>query len=51
MFRLDWYDLSQEEIQEYRDWIDEYNELIQLDYFLKNLLRLKGYKENNKEFY
>ncbi len=51
MFRLDWYELSQEEIQECRDWMDEYNELIQLDYSLKNLLRLKGYKENNKEFY
>lgn len=51
LFYLDWYELSQEEIQECRDWMDEYNELIQLDYSLKNLLRLKGYKENNKEFY
>ncbi|RVY09325.1 acyl carrier protein [Helicobacter pylori] len=51
MFRLDWYELSQEDIQKHRDWMDEYNELIQLDYSLKNLLRLKGYKENNKEFY
>ncbi|WP_120910281.1 dynamin family protein [Helicobacter pylori] len=45
MFRLDWYDLSQEEIQECRDWMDEDNELIQLDYSLKNLLRLREFKE------
>ncbi len=51
MFCLDWYDLSQEEIQEYRDWIDYDNELLQLDYSLANLSRLKGYKENNKECY
>ncbi len=51
MFRLDWYELSQEEIQECRDWMDNDNRLLQLDYSLKNLLRLKRYKENNKEFY
>ncbi len=51
MYGIDSWDLSQEEIRECRDWMDEYNELIQLDYSLKNLLRLKGYKENNKEFY
>ncbi|WP_423750423.1 dynamin family protein [Helicobacter pylori] len=43
MFRLDWYDLSQEEIQECRDWMDEDNELIQLDYSLANLSILKEY--------
>ncbi|WRC41229.1 dynamin-like GTPase family protein [Helicobacter pylori] len=51
MFRLDWYDLSQEEIQECRDWMDEDNELIQLDYSLANLLILKEYKETNEEYY
>ncbi|MFB1282793.1 dynamin family protein [Helicobacter pylori] len=51
MFRLDWYDLSQEEIQECRDWMDEYNELIQLDYSLANLSILKEYKETNEEYY
>ncbi|ENH60153.1 hypothetical protein HPHPA11_1304 [Helicobacter pylori Hp A-11] len=51
MFRLDWYDLSQEEIQECRDWMDEYNELIQLDYSLKNLSRFKEYKEDYEKTY
>nr|WP_231223527.1 hypothetical protein [Helicobacter pylori] len=51
MFYLDWLELSQEEIQKHRDSMDYNNELLQLDYSLKNLLRLKGYKENNKEFY
>lgn len=51
MFCLDWYDLSQEEIQECRDWMDEDNELIQLDYSLKNLSRFKEYKEDYGEDY
>ncbi|WQT66270.1 dynamin-like GTPase family protein [Helicobacter pylori] len=51
MFRLDWYDLSQEEIQQCRDWMDEDNELLQLDYSLKNLSILKGYKERNEKVY
>ncbi|MFB1330398.1 dynamin family protein [Helicobacter pylori] len=51
MFRLDWYDLSEEEIQKHRDLMDLDNKLLQLDYSLANLSRLKGYKENNKEFY
>ncbi|EJC51222.1 acyl carrier protein [Helicobacter pylori] len=46
MFRLDWYDLSQEEIQQCRDWMDEDNEMLQLDYSLKNLQTLREYKEN-----
>ncbi len=50
MFRLDWYDLSQE-IQQCRDWMDEDNELLQLDYSLKNLLRLREYKERNEKGY
>ncbi len=51
MFYLDWYELSQEEIQEERENVDYHNELLQLDYSLKNLLRLKGYKERNNEVY
>ncbi|WJI95960.1 acyl carrier protein [Helicobacter pylori] len=51
MFHLDWYDLSQEEIQQYRDWIDYDNELLQLDYSLKNLSILKRFKERNEKTY
>ncbi|MGL2398865.1 dynamin family protein [Helicobacter pylori] len=51
MFHLDWYDLSQEEIQQHRDWMDEDNELLQLDYSLRNLSILKGYKERNEKVY
>ncbi|PDW22835.1 hypothetical protein BB479_01520 [Helicobacter pylori] len=51
MFRLDWYELSEEEIQKHRDWMDEDNELIQLDYSLKNLSRFKEYKEDYEEDY
>ncbi len=41
LFYLDWYDLSQEEIQQCRDWIDYDNKLLQLDYSLANLSILK----------
>ncbi|WP_164867473.1 dynamin family protein [Helicobacter pylori] len=51
LFYLDWYELSEEEIQKYRDWIDYDNELLQLDYSLKNLSILKGYKETNEKIY
>ncbi|WQW24458.1 dynamin-like GTPase family protein [Helicobacter pylori] len=51
LFFLDWYDLSQEEIQQCRDWMDEYNELLQLDYSLRNLLRLREYKERDEKGY
>ncbi|WQX16005.1 hypothetical protein E5P69_04655 [Helicobacter pylori] len=51
LFYLDWYDLSQEEIQEYRDWIDYDNELLQLDYSLRNLSILKDFKETNEKVY
>lgn len=51
MFRLDWYEKSQEDIQQYRDWMDEDNELLQLHYSLENLSILKGYKERNNEVY
>ncbi|GAA7293812.1 acyl carrier protein [Helicobacter pylori] len=47
LFYLDWYELSQEEIQEERENVDYHNELLQLDYSLKNLSILKEYKERN----
>ncbi len=51
LFYLDWYELSQEEIQEERENVDYHNELLQLDYSLKNLSTLKEYKERNNEVY
>ncbi len=51
LFYLDWYELSQEEIQKERDSMDYDNELLQLDYSLENLSRLKGFKEANKKIY
>ncbi|WP_187907766.1 acyl carrier protein [Helicobacter pylori] len=51
LFYLDWYELSQEEIQKERDSMDYDNKLLQLDYSLKNLSRLKGYKERNEKVY
>ncbi|WP_101004057.1 acyl carrier protein [Helicobacter pylori] len=51
MFNLDWCELSEEDIQKHRDWIDENNELLQLDYSLKNLSRFKEYKEDYGENY
>ncbi|MCQ2826143.1 dynamin-like GTPase family protein [Helicobacter pylori] len=51
MFCLDWYELSEEDIQKHRDCIDEDNELLQLDYSLENLSRLKDFKERNEKTY
>ncbi len=51
MFRLDWYKMNQEDIQECRDWMDYNNELLQLDYSLKNLQRLRKFKEKENEDY
>ncbi|WP_120863569.1 dynamin family protein [Helicobacter pylori] len=51
LFYLDWYELSQEEIQEEREDVDYHNELLQLDYSLANLSILKGYRERNNEVY
>ncbi len=45
MFHLDWYDLSKKETKRYRKNVDYFNELLQLDYSLKNLLRLREFKE------
>ncbi len=44
-------ELSEEEIQEIRDGLDEYNELLQLDYSLKNLQRLREFKEEEDNDY
>ncbi len=51
LFHLDWYELSEEEIQKHRDWMDNDNKLLQLDYSLRNLSILKGYKERNEKVY
>ncbi len=51
MFYLDWYDLSQEEIKEAREELDNCNKLLQLDYSLKNLQRLREFKEKENEDY
>ncbi len=51
LFYLDWYELSEEEIQRERDSMDYDNKLLQLDYSLRNLSILKGYKERNEKVY
>ncbi len=51
LFHLDWYDLSQVEIQKEKENIDEDNEFLQLEYSLANLLKLRGYKEEYNEVY
>ncbi len=51
LFYLDWYKLSEEEIQKERDSMDYDNELLQLDYSLKNLIELKRFKEREEKNY
>ncbi|MGL2510135.1 dynamin family protein [Helicobacter pylori] len=51
LFYLDWYELSEEEIQETRDSLDKCNELLQLHYSLKNLQTFREYKETNEKNY
>ncbi len=51
MFHLDWYDLSQESIQKYRDSMGNDNELLQLHYSLENLQTLREFKERHNEVY
>ncbi|WRG35021.1 dynamin-like GTPase family protein [Helicobacter pylori] len=51
MFRLDWYDLSKKETKRYRKNVDYFNELLQLDYSLKNLSILKRFKERDEKNY
>ncbi|MFP6260545.1 dynamin family protein [Helicobacter pylori] len=57
LFYLDLLELSEEElseeeeIQEIRDGLDKYNELLQLDYSLKNLQRLREFREEEDNDY
>ncbi len=51
LFYLDWYELSQEEIQEQRESMDYDNELLQLDYSLANLQTLREFKEDLSDHY
>ncbi|MFP6310298.1 dynamin family protein [Helicobacter pylori] len=51
MFRLDWYELSQEETKKQRAYVYYNNELLQLDYSLKNLQTLREYKEALSDHY
>ncbi|GAA8108026.1 acyl carrier protein [Helicobacter pylori] len=51
MYYLDWYEWSEEEIQEAREELDNCNKLLQLDYSLKNLQRLREFKEKENEDY
>ncbi len=51
LFFLDWYEWSEEEIQETREDLDNCNGLLQLDYSLKNLQRLREFKEKENEDY
>lgn len=44
-------ELSEEEIQEIRDGLDKCNELLQLDYSLKNLQRLREFREEEDNDY
>ncbi|MGL2486233.1 dynamin-like GTPase family protein [Helicobacter pylori] len=51
LFYLDWVELSQEKIQKERENVDYNNEFLQLDYSLRNLSILKGFKERHNEVY
>ncbi|MBH0254957.1 acyl carrier protein [Helicobacter pylori] len=51
MYGIDSWDLSQERIREYREQIEYYNELLESEFSLGNLLRLKGFKEANERDY
>ncbi len=51
LFCLDWYELSQEETKKQRAYVYYTNELLQLDYSLKNLQTLREYKEALSDHY
>ncbi|MEJ8577322.1 dynamin-like GTPase family protein [Helicobacter pylori] len=51
LFFLDCDDLNKKQIKEAREEINSCNELLQLDYSLANLMKLREYKETNEEFY
>ncbi|UOR34032.1 dynamin family protein [Helicobacter pylori] len=48
---LDCYDLNKKQIKEARERIDSCNELLQLDYSLANLMRLREYRATHEEVY
>ncbi len=50
MFRLDWYELSQEETKRCRKSVDYFNELLQLHYSLENLQTLREFKKQMRNF-
>ncbi len=51
LFYLDWYELGKKETKRSRKSVDYHNELLQLDYSLKNLQRLREFKEKENEDY
>ncbi|OPG56567.1 2,3-diketo-L-gulonate TRAP transporter [Helicobacter pylori] len=51
LFYLDWYELSKKETKRYRKNVDYFNELLQLHYSLKNLQRLREFKEEEDNDY
>ncbi|XNZ32459.1 acyl carrier protein [Helicobacter pylori] len=51
MYGIDSWDLSQEEIREYREKIEYCNELLELEFSLGNLIIFKGFKERNEKVY
>ncbi|WRD21872.1 dynamin-like GTPase family protein [Helicobacter pylori] len=51
LFYLDWYEWSEEDVQGQRKNVDYLNELLQLDYSLANLQRLREFKEKENEDY
>ncbi|WRF70224.1 dynamin-like GTPase family protein [Helicobacter pylori] len=51
LFCLDWLELSKKETKRCRKSVDYYNELLQLDYSLKNLQRLREFKEEEDNDY
>ncbi|WQW00211.1 dynamin-like GTPase family protein [Helicobacter pylori] len=51
MFRLDWYELSEEEIQREEERTDYFNDFLQLHYSLENLQTLREFKEKENEDY
>ncbi|EJB56184.1 acyl carrier protein [Helicobacter pylori Hp H-29] len=51
MFRLDWYELSEEEIQREEEITDYFNDFLQLHYSLENLQTLREFKEEADSHY
>ncbi|RVY25095.1 ATPase [Helicobacter pylori] len=51
LFYLDWYELSEEEIQREEERTDYFNDFLQLHYSLENLQTLREFKESCNETY